>query len=67
MEAITNAYPSCLFFSVISAQDNNRLIASRPIIESAVKKYDEGLYKEAIALYKKIPRSDTNYVWALRI
>ena len=64
-QSLTLTLLFCLFFSVIYAQDNNPLIASRPIIETAVKKYDEGLYKEAIALYKKIPRSDTNYVWAL--
>lgn len=54
-----------LIFSANYGQENNPLIASGPIIESAIKKHDEGQYKEAIALYKKIPRSDTNYVRAL--
>src|SRR5260221_14467073 len=49
----------------ISAQENNPLINSGEIITQAVKLHDEGKYKEALELYKKINRSDTNYVRAL--
>lgn len=41
------------------------LINSGKIINEAVALHDKGEYKKAIALYKTIPRSDTNYVKAL--
>src|SRR5262249_35809447 len=50
---------------LLPAQENNPLINSGEIIKEAVKLHDEGKYKEAISLYKKINRSDTNYVFAM--
>ena len=55
----------CFFTTVLYAQENNPLIESGPIIQEGLELHDKGKYKEAIELYKKINRSDTNYVWAL--
>jgi antitoxin component YwqK of YwqJK toxin-antitoxin module len=41
------------------------LINSGKVINEAIALHDKGEYKKAIALYKTIPRSDTNYVRAL--
>ena len=58
-----------LFFTIIhspiQSQEKNLLINSGEIIATALKLHDEGKYKEAITEYKKVTRSDTNYVWAL--
>lgn len=43
----------------------NELINSGEILKQGEKLHDDGKYKEAIALYKKISRSDTNYASAL--
>ncbi|KIC93538.1 tetratricopeptide repeat protein [Flavihumibacter solisilvae] len=51
--------------SNLSAQEKNPLINSGKIIEDGIKLHDEGKYKEAIDLYSKVNRSDTNYVYAL--
>jgi hypothetical protein len=58
-------YCTFLCASTLFAQENNPLINSGETIDEAVKLHDAGKYKEAIALYKKINRSDTNYVRAL--
>src|ERR671913_1249215 len=52
-------------FITSSAQENNPLISSGEIIDQAVKLHDDGNYKDAIKLYKKVNRNDTNYVRAL--
>ena len=63
----------CFFFLFISiflvqllfAQQKNELINSGEIINTGSKLHDKGEYKEAIELYRKINRSDTNYSNAL--
>lgn len=52
-----------LAVSVACGQTPER-INSGEIIASAVKRHDAGNYKEAIALYQKVPRNDTNYAWS---
>lgn len=47
------------------AQQNNPLINSGKLLDEGRKLHDNQQYKEAIALYKQIDRSDTNYVNAL--
>lgn len=59
LPAIIFLFLNCL------AQEKNPLIESGPIINEGIELHDKGDYKEAIARYKKVPRSDTNYVWAL--
>jgi tetratricopeptide (TPR) repeat protein len=54
---------SCHLF--LSAQENNPLINSAEYIKKGIGLHDEGKYKEAIAAYSKIDRSDTNYYQAL--
>lgn len=56
---------SVFFCSVASAQNKKELIKSGEVIIRGVKLYDEGKYKEAIGLFKSVPRSDTNYRLAL--
>ncbi|MBI2730117.1 MAG: hypothetical protein HYX40_05095 [Sphingobacteriales bacterium] len=41
------------------------MINSSEVINEGIKLHDQGKYKEAIAEYKKVSRSDTNYVRAL--
>lgn len=48
-----------------NAQENNPLINSGELIDKAVALHDEGKYKEAIDIYKKITRGDTNYYRAV--
>ena len=48
-----------------SAQENNPLIVSGPLIEKAGNLYDSGQYKKAMAVYEQIDRNDTNYIAAL--
>lgn len=48
-----------------SAQENNPLINSGKLIDEAIERHDKGNYKEAINLYRKISRGDTNYYRAL--
>ncbi|HXL54951.1 MAG TPA: tetratricopeptide repeat protein, partial [Chitinophagaceae bacterium] len=45
----------------VSAQEKYELINSGILLEQGAKLSDDGKYKEAIELYNKIPRSDTNY------
>jgi len=52
-----------LFISLF-AQDNHR-INSGELIEQGIKLHDEGKYKDAISLYRKISHSDTNYARAM--
>ena len=57
-----------IFFSFLISNAYSQkipLINSGEIIEKAVELHDEGEYKEAIELYKKINRNDTNYLIAL--
>jgi antitoxin component YwqK of YwqJK toxin-antitoxin module/Tfp pilus assembly protein PilF len=54
---------SCHLF--LSAQENNPLINSAEYIKKGIGLHDQGKYKEAIAAYSKIDRSDTNYYQAL--
>ena len=42
-------------------QANNPLINSGELIKQGVELHDQGKYKEAMALYFQVPRSDTNY------
>src|SRR5688572_17933460 len=49
----------CTLF--ITAQENNPLINSAEYIKQGIEFHDQGKYKEAIAAYKKIDKSDTNY------
>jgi antitoxin component YwqK of YwqJK toxin-antitoxin module len=55
----------CCFFLNVSAQNKQPLINSGETLKQGFKLHDDGKYKEAIALYKQIPRSDTNYSKAL--
>src|SRR6476620_10882745 len=43
------------------AQENNPLINSCELIRKGVELHDQGKYKDAMALYLQVPRSDTNY------
>jgi antitoxin component YwqK of YwqJK toxin-antitoxin module/Tfp pilus assembly protein PilF len=54
-----------LAFTHLFAQQNNELINSGDLLDKGAKLHDDGKYKEAIALYSKISRSDTNYARAL--
>ncbi|HSU28719.1 MAG TPA: tetratricopeptide repeat protein, partial [Chitinophagaceae bacterium] len=57
----------CLLFRVFisPAQENNPLLNSGEIIAKGVSLNDENKFKEAIELYKKVNRGDTNYFKAL--
>ena len=48
-------------FTAPKAQTNNQLINSGDLLEQGGKLYDDGKYKAAIEIFKKVPRSDTNY------
>ncbi len=48
-----------------TAQQNNPLINSGELLKKGQLLHDEGKYKEAIAAYRQINRSDTNYRDAL--
>src|SRR5438105_6321922 len=56
-----------LYFSIqaAKAQENNLLINSAEFINNGIKLHDAKKYKDAIEVYSKISRADTNYVWAL--
>jgi tetratricopeptide (TPR) repeat protein len=45
----------------LKAQENNPLMNSGELINKAISLHDSRKYNEAIALYRKIPESDTNY------
>src|SRR4051812_9608171 len=54
------------FYSNYShAQANNPLINSGEVIKTGTQLHDEKKYKEAIAEYIKVDRSDTNYLNAV--
>ena len=40
-------------------------VNSGELLKKAVKLHDENKFKEAVALFRQIPRNDTNYVLAL--
>jgi antitoxin component YwqK of YwqJK toxin-antitoxin module/Flp pilus assembly protein TadD len=55
-----------LFFTLfLTAQENNPLINSAEYIKKGTELHDQGKYKEAIAAYNKIDKSDTNYYQAV--
>ncbi len=58
---LTLAIPASTF-----GQHTNELVNSGELLQQGQQLHDDGRYKEAIALYKKIPRSDTNYADALQ-
>jgi len=53
----------CTLFT--SAQEKNPLINSAEWIQKGVELHDQGKYKDAIAAYSKVDRSDTNYYQAV--
>jgi uncharacterized protein len=53
------------FASTLFAQQSNPLINSGEVLKEGEKLHNDKKYKEAIAAYKKISRSDTNYADAL--
>ncbi len=56
---------SIFIYQTISAQQAPELINSADVIAQGTKQNDDGNYKNAIKLYSKISRSDTNYSDAL--
>jgi len=55
-----------LVSATLNAQNGAPLINSGDVLKNCDKLYEDGKYKDAIDLYKKISRSDTNYAQALR-
>ncbi|THU30774.1 tetratricopeptide repeat protein [Niastella caeni] len=55
----------CLACMYTNAQKNNPLINSAEAIQSGIKLYDDGKYKEALKEFQQVKAGDTNYVWAL--
>src|SRR6476646_2728103 len=51
--------------SLLTAQEKRSFTASGDIIRNGIEFHDKGQYKDAIALYKNVAHTDTNYVWAL--
>ncbi|HEX5171006.1 MAG TPA: tetratricopeptide repeat protein, partial [Cyclobacteriaceae bacterium] len=58
-----------LFASILSLTgtfaQNIKLINSGEVIQQAVVLYDSGKFEDAIALFKSVPKRDTNYVYML--
>jgi len=54
-----------VFPTLLTAQDKRTFTPSGQIIQKGTELHDKGQYKDAIALYQGVSRSDTNYVWAL--
>ena len=48
-------------FAKVNAQDTVIHVNSGELIDKAVKFYQDGKYRDAINIYKQVPRSDTNY------
>jgi uncharacterized protein len=48
----------------VNAQ-NVKPVNSGELISKGVELHDQGKYKDAIELYRKVPRNETNYVKAL--
>lgn len=55
----------CFSFLLSKSQENNPLINSGKLINEGIKLHDNNQYKEAIELYQKVPRGDTNYYLAI--
>ncbi|HEX6429195.1 MAG TPA: hypothetical protein VF008_15970 [Niastella sp.] len=55
----------CLACLYTTAQENNPLINSGETIETGIKLFDEGKYKEALKEFQQVKAGDTNYVRAL--
>lgn len=55
----------CLFSIAFLSAQNYPPINSGEVIAEALQLHNDGKYKEAIELYKKVPRNDTNYAYAL--
>lgn len=53
------------FFATISSFAQPQKINSAELLKQGIELYQKDKYKEAIALYNKIPRSDTNYMEVL--
>ncbi len=51
----------CFFINKSYTQENVELINSGDLIDQGVKLHDEEEYEEAIKIYEKISRNDTNY------
>lgn len=66
MRTLAFILTAVLLFStkLIFAQEIE-LINSGELLDQGIKLYDDGKYKEAIAVYEKIDRNDTNYFIAL--
>src|SRR5665213_1472185 len=56
---------SLLFMGVVQLYGQrelqNPLVDSKAVIDTGLALHDSGKYKEAIAIYQKVPRSDSNY------
>jgi len=50
-----------LSYMTVFSQENIPLVNSGDILKKAVKLHDDAKYKEALALYAQVPKSDTNY------
>jgi antitoxin component YwqK of YwqJK toxin-antitoxin module len=50
-----------LFCTTVIAQENNELVNSGDILKKGIKLHDDNKYKDALALYTQVPKSDTNY------
>lgn len=68
---MTNArVPFTFFFAFVlslnfTSAQKIKLINSGEVIKQAIVRYDSGQYAEAIALFKTVPKRDTNYVYML--
>ena len=54
------SYVFLFIYQTASAQSQPELLNSGDLIEQGVKFNDDGKYKEAIEVYSKVSRSDTN-------
>jgi antitoxin component YwqK of YwqJK toxin-antitoxin module/Flp pilus assembly protein TadD len=53
------------FISYVTYGQKSGLINSSELLDNGIKLYKQGKYKDAVAVYKEISRSDTNYKKAL--
>ena len=65
MKTFSLGLVSSLFLFLSSFAQTAKSINSGEIIEKGIKLHDAGNYKEALQLYKQVPRNDSNYVLAL--
>jgi antitoxin component YwqK of YwqJK toxin-antitoxin module len=56
---------ACLFTATFLLAQKPAPINSGEVMEKALKLHNEEKYKEAIQLYKQVPRNDTNYTYSL--